>query len=77
MACDSSAPCIMSTIIFVSHIRAYASTCRSLCPPTARLGHAVAALHARHGGAGLTDHVWTLREVLLYRVPLWPQPAGV
>ena len=27
--------------------------------------------------AGLTDHVWTLREVLLYRVPPWPQPAGV
>lgn len=27
--------------------------------------------------AGLTEHVWTLREVLLYRVPPWPQPAGV
>jgi IS1 family transposase len=27
--------------------------------------------------AGLTDHIWTLREVLLYRVPPWPQPAGV
>jgi hypothetical protein len=27
--------------------------------------------------AGLTDHVWTLREVLLYRVPPRPQPAGV
>jgi IS1 family transposase len=24
--------------------------------------------------AGLTDRVWTLREVLLYRVPPWPQP---
>jgi hypothetical protein len=23
---------------------------------------------------GLTDHVWTLKEVLLYRVPPWPQP---
>src|SRR5499433_1288645 len=23
--------------------------------------------------AGLTDHVWTLREVLLFRVPPWPQ----
>lgn len=22
--------------------------------------------------AGLTDHVWSLREVLLYRVPPWP-----
>ena len=27
--------------------------------------------------AGLTDHVWTLREVLLFRVPPWPQPAGI
>jgi IS1 family transposase len=24
--------------------------------------------------AGLTDRVWTLRDVLLYRVPPWPQP---
>jgi IS1 family transposase len=27
--------------------------------------------------AGLTDHVWTLREVLLFRVPPWPQPTRV
>src|SRR2546429_671638 len=27
--------------------------------------------------AGLTEHVWTLREVLLVRVPPWPQPVGV
>jgi hypothetical protein len=27
--------------------------------------------------AGLTDHVWTLREVLMFRVPPWPQPVGV
>ena len=24
--------------------------------------------------AGLTDHVWSLKEVLLLRVPPWPQP---
>jgi len=24
--------------------------------------------------AGLTDHVWSLKEVLLYRVPPWPPP---
>jgi IS1 family transposase len=24
--------------------------------------------------AGLSGHMWTLREVLLYRVPPWPQP---
>ena len=27
--------------------------------------------------AGLTDRVWTLREVLLYRVPPWPQPQAL
>jgi IS1 family transposase len=27
--------------------------------------------------AGRTDHVWTLREVLLFRVPPWPQPQTV
>ncbi len=27
--------------------------------------------------AELTDRVWTLREVLLFRVPPWPQPVGV
>jgi hypothetical protein len=26
--------------------------------------------------AGLADHVWTLREVLRYRVPPWPQPQA-
>jgi hypothetical protein len=27
--------------------------------------------------AGLTDHVWTLQEVLMFRVPPWPQPHAV
>jgi IS1 family transposase len=27
--------------------------------------------------AGLTDHVWTLQEVLMFRVPPWPQPQMV
>ena len=27
--------------------------------------------------AGLTDHVWSLKEVLLYRVPPWPQPQAM
>jgi IS1 family transposase len=27
--------------------------------------------------AGLTDHVWSLQEVLRYRVPPWPQPQAV
>ena len=31
--------------------------------------------HTPAMAAGLTDHVWSLREVLLFRVPPWPQPA--
>jgi hypothetical protein len=27
--------------------------------------------------AGLTDHRWSLREVLMFRVPPWPQPQTV
>jgi hypothetical protein len=27
--------------------------------------------------AGLTDHVWSLKEVLLYRVPPWPQTQTI
>jgi hypothetical protein len=27
--------------------------------------------------AGLTDHLWTLKEVLMFRVPPWPQPQAV
>jgi hypothetical protein len=27
--------------------------------------------------AGLTNHVWTLREVLMFRVPPWPQTQTV
>jgi hypothetical protein len=27
--------------------------------------------------AGLTERVWSLREVLLYRVPPWPQAQSV
>jgi hypothetical protein len=26
---------------------------------------------------GLTDHVWSLKEMLLFRVPPWPQPQRV
>jgi len=27
--------------------------------------------------AELTDRVWSLREVLLFRVPPWPQPQAL
>ena len=59
--------------------------------PHASLRQALAEPLATHGSgsakvwrpctpamaAGLTDHMWSLREVLLYRVPPWPQPQTV
>jgi hypothetical protein len=59
--------------------------------PHASLRHALAEPVATNGcgsarawrprtpamAAGLTDRVWSLREVLLFRVPPWPQPQTV
>jgi IS1 family transposase len=59
--------------------------------PHARLRQALATPMATNGkgsaqvwwpctpamAAGLTDQVWSLQEVLLYRVPPWPQPQTV
>jgi IS1 family transposase len=59
----------------------------NFCLPHASLRQALpqSGLATSHGGAtrwqprtpamaaGLTDHVWSLREVLLFRVPPWPQ----
>ena len=63
----------------------------NFCLPHASLRQPLSQLLPTHGhgapktwqprtpamAAGLTDHVWTLRAVLLFRVPPWPQPAGV
>src|SRR5262249_5719362 len=63
----------------------------NFCLPHASLRHPLLQAEPTHGtgaskcgqpgtpamAAGLTDHVWTLREVLLFRVPPWPQPVGV
>jgi IS1 family transposase len=63
----------------------------NFCLPHASLRRPLSHPEATHGSgsakrwqpqtpamaAGLTDHVWTLRAVLLFRVPPWPQPAGV
>jgi len=51
-------------------------TYHNLCLPHASLRQPLLQPEPTHGtAAGLTDHVWTLREVLLCRVPPWPQPA--
>ena len=61
----------------------------NFCLPHASLRHPLLQPGPTHGtgsakrwqprtpamAAGLTDHIWTLREVLLFRVPPWPQPA--
>jgi IS1 family transposase len=61
----------------------------NFCLPHASLRHPLLQPEPTHGtgsakrwqprtpamAAGLTDHVWTLREVLLFRVPPWPQPT--
>src|SRR5215218_7313670 len=63
----------------------------NFCLPHASLRHLLLQVEPTHGtgsakrwqprtpamAADLTDHVWTLREVLLFRVPPWPQPARV
>ena len=60
----------------------------NFCLPHASLRQALPQPEPTHGtgsvrqwrpqtpamAAGWTDHVWTLREVLMYRVPPWPQP---
>lgn len=55
-------------------------TYSNFCLPHASLRQALPQSAARRWqsrspamAAGLTDHVWTLREVLLFRVPPWPQ----
>jgi IS1 family transposase len=63
----------------------------NFCLPHASLRQPLAQLEPTNGSgsakrwhprtpamaAGLTDRVWTLREVLQFRVPPWPQPQAV
>jgi len=74
--CGSSWPCSTATTILLPHASLRRPVPQPAPTPGKRLRHAGATLHAAMA-AGLTDHVWTLREVLLFRVRPWPQPAGV
>ena len=63
----------------------------NFCLPHASLRHPLLQPEPTHGtgsakrwqprtpamAAGLTDHVWSLKEILLFRVPPWPQPQTV
>jgi hypothetical protein len=58
----------------------HASVCQALPQPEPTPGSGAATRWPSQTpamAAGLTDHVWTLREMLRCRVPPWPQPAGV
>src|SRR5216683_1752518 len=58
----------------------HASVRQPLLPPEPTHGTGSAKcwqLRTPAMAAGLTDRVWTLREVLLFRVPPWAQPAQV
>ena len=63
--------------VYYNFVLPHASLRPPLATPVATKGHG----SAKQGrpctpamAAGLTDHVWSLREVLLFRVPPWPQP---
>ena len=75
----------------VRHQRAVYSIDSHVCLPHASVRQALSQCVPTHGtgaatrwplqsparAAGLTDHVWTLREVLWARVPPWPQLAAL
>ena len=64
--------------IYHNFVLPHASLRQPLLVPEATKGSAkVWQPYTPAMAAGLTDHVWTLQEVLLFRVPPWPQPQVV
>jgi hypothetical protein len=73
------------------HVAAIGRRTSTLCKGEAGLRQPLAEPISTHGrgsaklwgpctpamGAGLTNHIWSLKEVLLFRVPPWPQPQTV
>jgi len=63
--------------VYYNFVLPHASLRQPLAAPVATKGHGSAKQWrpcTPAMAAGLTDHVWSLREVLLFRVPPWPQP---
>jgi hypothetical protein len=61
-------------------VRPHASLRHTLLIPETTTGNGSARLWrpcTPAMAAGLTDQVWSLKEVLLFRVPPWPQPQGL
>jgi IS1 family transposase len=66
--------------VYHNFVLPHASLRQRLPDPEVTKGHSSARLWrpcTPAMAAGLTDHVWSLREVLLHRVPPWPQPQMV
>jgi hypothetical protein len=66
--------------VYHNFVLPHTSLRQALAEPVPTNGHGSAQLWrpcTPAMAAGLTDHVWSLREVLLYRVPPWPQPQMV
>jgi hypothetical protein len=66
--------------VYHNFVLPHASLCQPLLAPEATNGRGSAKVWrpcTPAMAAGLTDHVWTLQEVLRYRVPPWPQPQAV
>jgi IS1 family transposase len=66
--------------VYHNFVLAHASLRLPLAEPVATNGNGSAKLWQPRTpamAAGLTDHRWSLREVLMFRVPPWPQPQAV
>ena len=66
--------------VYHNFVLPHASLRQALAEPIATNGSGSAKLWQPRSpamAAGLTDHVWTLKEVLMFRVPPWPQPQAV
>jgi IS1 family transposase len=63
--------------VYHNFVLLHASLCQALAEPVPTNGRGSTKVWrpcTPAMAAGLTDHVWSLKEVLLYRVPPWPQP---
>jgi hypothetical protein len=66
--------------VYHNFVLPHASLRQALAEPVPTNGSGTAKVR-RPGtlamAAGLTDHIWGLREVLMFRVPPWSQPQTV
>jgi hypothetical protein len=66
--------------VYYNFVLPHASLRQALAEPMAMNGNGSAKLWQPRTpamAAGLTDHRWSLRELLMFRVPPWPQPQMV